>query len=111
MARKTIGDAFGGVKTTLEEQREVWADAVHPDAITAQVLAAVLEAVTAACEGRVPAPVRLDGLPASELALVNQVLGEGEVSAQVLSVGSSATVPPMIAAGMRPRAVAVNNPL
>lgn len=50
-----------------------------------EVLAAVLEAVTTACEGRVPAPVRLDGLPASELALVNQVLGEGEVSAQVLA--------------------------
>ncbi len=50
-----------------------------------EVLAAVLEAVTTACEGRVPAPVRLDGLPAGELALVNQVLGEGEVSAQVLA--------------------------
>jgi hydrogenase-1 operon protein HyaF len=49
-----------------------------------EVLAAVRDAVTAACEGRVPAPVRLDGLPAGELALVNQVLGEGEVSAQVL---------------------------
>lgn len=50
-----------------------------------EVLAAVRDAVTAACEGRVPAPVRLDGLPAGELALVNQVLGEGEVSAQVLA--------------------------
>jgi hydrogenase-1 operon protein HyaF len=29
--------------------------------------------------------VRLDGLPPQELALVNQVLGEGEVSAQVLA--------------------------
>lgn len=53
--------------------------------LACEVLAAVLEAVNTACQGRVPAPVRLDGLPASELALVNQVLGEGEVSAQVLA--------------------------
>ena len=30
---KTIGDAFGGQLTTLEEQRTIWADALHPDAI------------------------------------------------------------------------------
>lgn len=50
-----------------------------------EVLAAVLEAVQAACEGHAAAPIRLDGLPPEELALVNQVLGEGEVSAQVLA--------------------------
>ncbi len=54
-------------------------------ALACEVLAAVLEAVGVACEGRTPAPVALDGLPPSELALVNQVLGEGEVSAQVLA--------------------------
>jgi ketosteroid isomerase-like protein len=30
---KTLGDAFGGQLTTLEEQRAVWADALHDDAI------------------------------------------------------------------------------
>ena len=30
---KTIGDAFGGKLTTLEEQRAIWAEALHPDAI------------------------------------------------------------------------------
>jgi ketosteroid isomerase-like protein len=33
MARKTLGDAFGGQLTTLEEQRAIWADALHEDAI------------------------------------------------------------------------------
>ena len=33
MAKKTIADAFGGKVTTLEEQRAIWADALHPDAI------------------------------------------------------------------------------
>lgn len=32
MAR-TIGDAFGGQVTTLEEQRAIWAEALHEDAI------------------------------------------------------------------------------
>jgi ketosteroid isomerase-like protein len=32
-ARKTIGDAFGGKLTTLEEQRQVWLEALHDDAI------------------------------------------------------------------------------
>lgn len=52
-------------------------------ALAREVLGAVLEAVTVACAGGAPAPIRLDGLPPAELALVNQVLGEGEVSAQV----------------------------
>ena len=30
---KTIGDAFGGQLTTLEEQRAIWRDALHEDAI------------------------------------------------------------------------------
>jgi ketosteroid isomerase-like protein len=30
---KTLGDAFGGQLTTLEEQRAIWADALHADAI------------------------------------------------------------------------------
>jgi ketosteroid isomerase-like protein len=33
MARKTIGDAFGGQLTTLAQQREIWPDALHEDAI------------------------------------------------------------------------------
>lgn len=33
MVRKTIGDAFGGQVTTLEEQRAIWAEALHEDAI------------------------------------------------------------------------------
>ncbi len=33
MTRKTIGHAFGGQVTTLEEQRAIWADALHEDAI------------------------------------------------------------------------------
>lgn len=33
MARKTMQDAFGGQLTTLEEQRAIWADALHEDAI------------------------------------------------------------------------------
>ena len=32
-ARKTISDAFGGRPTTLEEQRAIWKDALHEDAI------------------------------------------------------------------------------
>ena len=31
--KKTINDAFGGQLTTLEEQRRIWADALHEDAI------------------------------------------------------------------------------
>ena len=31
--KKTIGDAFGGQLTTIEEQRAIWKDALHPDAI------------------------------------------------------------------------------
>ena len=33
MARKTLTDAFGGKVTTLEEQRAIWLDALHEDAI------------------------------------------------------------------------------
>jgi ketosteroid isomerase-like protein len=33
MAKKTLTDAFGGKVTTLEEQRAIWADALHADAI------------------------------------------------------------------------------
>ncbi|WP_298828640.1 hydrogenase expression/formation protein [uncultured Piscinibacter sp.] len=60
-------------------------EALAGHALAREVLAAVLEAVTTACQGGRPAPIRLDGLPPEELALVNQVLGEGEVGAQVLA--------------------------
>src|SRR6185436_13453953 len=33
MPRKTLTDAFGGKITTLEEQRAIWAEALHEDAI------------------------------------------------------------------------------
>ena len=33
MGKKTINDAFGGQLTTLEEQRAIWAEALHEDAI------------------------------------------------------------------------------
>jgi ketosteroid isomerase-like protein len=33
MPKKTINDAFGGQVTTLDEQRAIWNDALHPDAI------------------------------------------------------------------------------
>ena len=54
-------------------------------AIATQVLQAVIDAVAASLRGEAVAPIPLGGLPANELALVNQVLGEGEVSAQVLA--------------------------
>ena len=33
MTRKTINDAFGGQVTTLAQQRAIWAEALHEDAI------------------------------------------------------------------------------
>lgn len=33
MTRRTLGDAFGGQVTTLEEQRAIWLEALHPDAV------------------------------------------------------------------------------
>jgi ketosteroid isomerase-like protein len=33
MARRTIMDAFGGELTTLEQQREIWLEGVHGDAV------------------------------------------------------------------------------
>jgi hydrogenase-1 operon protein HyaF len=49
-----------------------------------RALQAVCEALRDAVRGETPAPVRLTALSASDRSLVNQVLGEGEVSAQVL---------------------------
>ncbi len=49
------------------------------------VLAQALERLQALLAGEPVEPVRLDGLTAADLALVNQVLGEGEVSAQLLA--------------------------
>jgi ketosteroid isomerase-like protein len=31
--RRGLGAAFGGVQTSIEEQREIWLEALHPDAI------------------------------------------------------------------------------
>jgi len=47
------------------------------------VLDAVLAALQAAIQGQRPAPVVVSGLDAAERAVINQILGEGEVSAQV----------------------------
>jgi ketosteroid isomerase-like protein len=33
MANRGLNAAFGGVRTTLEEQREIWLEALHEDAI------------------------------------------------------------------------------
>lgn len=49
-----------------------------------QALGRVLQALRAARAGVWPAPISLAGLGVADLNLVNQVLGEGEVSAQVL---------------------------
>jgi hydrogenase-1 operon protein HyaF len=48
-----------------------------------RVLRAVLGALDAALAGRAPVPVLLGEIDAANLALVNQVLGEGEVSARI----------------------------
>jgi len=39
MTRKSLGDAFGGKVTTLEEQRAIWAEALHEDPIVLPALA------------------------------------------------------------------------
>jgi hydrogenase-1 operon protein HyaF len=54
----------------------------HADALAA--LTQVLARLQAHVRGEAVEPVRLDGLAAADLALIHQVLGEGEVSAQVL---------------------------
>jgi hydrogenase-1 operon protein HyaF len=48
-----------------------------------KVLQAILVAVSAAADGAAPEPIDLTKLDADNLALVNQMLGEGEVSARV----------------------------
>jgi hydrogenase-1 operon protein HyaF len=55
----------------------------HAGAVGA--LTQALERLQALLAGETVEPVRLDGLGADDLALLNQVLGEGEVSAQVLA--------------------------
>ncbi|MBK1614571.1 hydrogenase expression/formation protein [Rubrivivax gelatinosus] len=55
----------------------------HDGALAA--LRQTLAAVQACVRGDTPAPVALAGLTTTELALLHQVLGEGEVSAQVLA--------------------------
>ncbi|MFM2058546.1 MAG: hypothetical protein RLY71_2931 [Pseudomonadota bacterium] len=62
----------------------------EPEQIASQrgavtVLAQVLATLQALRRGEAAAPVTLDGLGAADLDLINQVLGEGEVSAQVLA--------------------------
>lgn len=52
------------------------------------VLRSVQQAVQAWLQGTLPAAIDLGGLPAADLALVNQVLGEGEVAAQVAAAGA-----------------------
>ncbi len=57
-----------------------------------RVLHEVLEALREAAAGRPAAPVSLLGLAPDELALVNQVLGEGDVGAQVLAAPGQGVV-------------------
>jgi hydrogenase-1 operon protein HyaF len=61
-------------------EREVFA---HHDGCR-RALHDVCEALRAAGRGETPAPVSLAALPAGDRTLLNQVLGEGEVSAMVL---------------------------
>lgn len=63
---------------SLPEPEEL---AAHAGALA--TLNAVLAAVREHLDGQVAAPVSLQGLSPEDLALVNQVLGEGEVAAQV----------------------------
>jgi len=68
--------------------------AQHAGAV--QVLHQVLAALRQVAEGDAPArqtlSVSLSGLPPQDLTLINQVLGEGEVSAQVLAGDQAPTV-------------------
>lgn len=57
-----------------------------------QALNAVLDAVRGWRAGEDVSPVLLAGLPAADLDLIHQVLGEGEVSAQVIGEDGSALV-------------------
>lgn len=50
-----------------------------------RILDETVEALQRATRGEAVAPIRLDGLEAADLTLLNQVLGEGEVGAQVLA--------------------------
>jgi hydrogenase-1 operon protein HyaF len=50
-----------------------------------RVLDQTLSALRCAARGQPAAPIALDGLDSADLALLNQVLGEGEVGAQVLA--------------------------
>jgi len=62
-----------------------------------RVLTELLRTLQATLRGEAVQPVELAGLSAQELQLVNQVLGEGEVSAQV-TAGSAAPGPDRMAA-------------
>jgi hydrogenase-1 operon protein HyaF len=66
-----------------------------------QALRAILAATAEAASGGAPAPVSLLALDPANLALVNQVLGEGEVSARVeIDGGDSIRVQEAIFAGV-----------
>jgi len=62
----------------------------HGDARAA--LQAIRDALDAAAQGRAAEPVDLAGLPLADRRLVDQVLGEGEVSIQLLDEGGSAAL-------------------
>jgi hydrogenase-1 operon protein HyaF len=66
----------------------------HGPALTA--LHQVLDGLRRAAAGEAVAPVSLRGLSGTDLALVHQVMGEGEVSAQVLGAPGDATVAPRL---------------
>jgi hydrogenase-1 operon protein HyaF len=56
----------------------------------------VLNALRRAAAGESAEPVSLLGLAEAELALIHQVMGEGEVSAQVLGAPGDAVLPPTL---------------
>jgi hydrogenase-1 operon protein HyaF len=72
---------------SLPEPEEL---AAHVGAV--QVLEKVLKAVQAWRRGEAAAPLELAGLAPADLKLVNQVLGEGEVSAQVTGADGRARI-------------------
>ncbi len=57
-----------------------------------QALNAVLDAIRVWRSGGDASPIRLAGLPKADLDLIHQVLGEGEVSAQVIGEDGNADV-------------------
>lgn len=61
-----------------------------------QAMQQVLVTLQGWLRGEPVQPITLSGLPPADLALINQVLGEGEVSAQVLAEAADASQPGVV---------------